>query len=260
MTYHPQQILSKNGKTGVSIDLPLKGHCSPTKNCAKDCYARCGHQARPDALRKQQWVSDYLLGNDLSSLAMEARQYSAVRLNGSGDLLKGHVKNIIKLAQYCPYTQFWGMTRKKDVAYALNGKNGFPKLPNLRILLSVDATSPEKVWRYDGAMCYGPRRAEDTVPDDPRIITVFPRHHAGRVIKGIPEHSKDCQGVYHRISGCMECARCWSWNGTLARIPNPSLERLEASLDRLEIRLGEIEHLLPGRKVLKGRVIERNKK
>lgn len=252
MTYHPQQILSRNGKTGVSLDLPREGHCRPTKNCSKDCYARCGHQARPDAIRKQKWVSEYLLGKDISSLVMETRLHSAVRLNGSGDLLPEHVPNIIKLAEQCPYTQLWGMTRKPNIAKALNGK-----IINLRMLLTVDATSPKSVWDYDEAMCFGPRRTEDIVPDDPRIIVVFPKHHAGRVLKGIPEHPKDCQGVYHRISGCMECGRCWAWNGTpaLPRIQKPSLDRLEASLDRLEICLGELEHLLPGR-VLKGRLIK----
>lgn len=217
------QLLSKNAKTGVSIDFPIKHHCRPSKICMTYCYARFGHQAMRNARNKQIKVSEYLKGKDISDLILEAKLYSTVRLCGSGDMLKEHVSNIIKLAKECPYTQFWGMTRKKEIAYALNGKGKYPKMSNLRILLTVDATSPQSVWNYEGAMCFGPRRPEDTVPNDDRIITVFPRHQGGRVIKGIPEHPKDCQAVYHRISGCLECGRCWSWDNIteLSRVSRP---------------------------------------
>jgi len=237
MTYRPQKILTTNGKTGVSIDLPIKGHCKPTKICSKDCYARSGHQAMKVCTRKQKWVSDYLRGDDISELVQEARLFAAVRLNGCGDLLPEHINNLFKLAEACPFTQFWGMTRKKDIAMAVNGMNGFPDQPNLRILLSVDASSPESVWKYPGPLCFGPRRPEDQVPDDPRIKVVFPRHFAGKVIKDIPEHPLDCQGVYHRISGCMECGRCWMWKKPVSQYQknqDHSLDRLKNSLEKAE--------------------------
>lgn len=204
--YSPGQILTKNGKTGSSIDFPIQGHCSPTKNCHKHCYARFGNQSRPNCLRKQQWVSNYLLGDDISRLIVESKYRRSIRLCGAGDLLPGHIPNLLRLAEEAPQTEFWGMTRKTDIAGQVNGR-----LQNLRLLVSVDSSSPESVWNYQGKMCWGPRLPEDQVPEDDRILVVFPRHHGGKVIKAVPEHPKDCQAVYHRIEGCIECGRCWKW-------------------------------------------------
>jgi hypothetical protein len=78
-------------------------------------------------------------------------------------------------------------------------------------MVSVDATSPKKTWDYQGKLCYGPRLAQDIVPEDDRIVTVFPRHFTGRVTKGITRHPKDCLAVWHDISGCSACGRCWKW-------------------------------------------------
>lgn len=204
--YRPIQLLSKNKKTGVSIDLPIAGHCRPTRNCAHDCYAKQGHQSRPPAKRKQIYLSEYLAGPDQSGLIYECSAHTSVRISGSGDLLPCHVPNLINLAKTCHNTQFWGMTRKPEIAEAINNK-----LPNLRMLLTVDASSPKSVWSYQGAMCYGPRRPENQVPEDDRIKVVFPRHHGGRVIKGVPRHPKDCLSVWHELSGCHACGRCWKW-------------------------------------------------
>ena len=204
--YSPQTILSKNIKTGCSINLPIKGHCTPTKNCAHDCYGKCGHTVYPVSLRKQKYVSDYLKNNDLSRLITECQKRTAVRISGVGDLLIEHVNNIINLAKACPNTMFWGMTRKINIANAINHK-----LPNLKLLLSVDASSPSSVWNYPDKICFGPRRANDSVPDDPRIQTVFPRHFAGRIVGPVPYHRKDCPAVRHTVSGCLECGHCWKW-------------------------------------------------
>jgi hypothetical protein len=207
MMYHPQTILSENRKTNASLDLPIKGHCRPTKNCAHDCYAKSGPQAYPHSQKKHEWVSKYLLRKNISELIQECKNKLSVRLNGSGDLLKDHIPNILHLAKACPQTIFWGMTRKPEIATAVNSSN----LPNLRLLLSVDASSPKSVWNYKGKMCYGPHRPGDLVPNTDQILTVFPRHFIGKVIKGIPEHPKDCPAVRHKISECINCKRCWNW-------------------------------------------------
>lgn len=207
--YRPKNIISTNTKCSASIDLPVEKHCEPTKRCLKDCYARSGHQARPNARRKQKWVSDLLAhpkDDDMKQLVIECSPFKAVRLNGSGDLNQEHLEGLISLAKQIPDTRFWGMTRKPDIAKQVNEAT-----QNLSLLLSVDVTSPESVWNYEGKMCYGPRHPEDEVPNDDRIVTVFPRHCTGRVIKGMPRHPKDCLGVYHEIPGCMVCGRCWKW-------------------------------------------------
>ena len=204
--YRPITILSSNSKTGCSLNLPIKGHCRPTKNCAKSCYAKCGHTALPSNLKKQNWVSEYLKGQDLSGLIQECRGRTAVRLSGTGDILIEHVPNILRLSSSCPNTMFWGMTRKLEIAEALNGH-----LPNLKIMVSVDSSSPEAVQNYKGTLCWGPRLATDQVPDLKKIRTIFPYHRSGKVIKEIPEDRRDCPAVRHQVSGCLECERCWNW-------------------------------------------------
>ena len=205
--YQPQTILSVNRKTGCSLDLPIAGHCRPTKICSHACYAKSGPQAYPNSTRKHSWLSKYLTGKDLSQLITECQGRTSVRLSGSGDLLLAHVPNILKLAKACPQTQFWGMTRKTEIATALMK----PHIRNLRVMVTVDASSPTKTWAYKGKLCYGPRRAQDEVPNDPRIITVFPRHCTGRVCGSVPAHKHDCPAIRHTVSGCLACGHCWNW-------------------------------------------------
>jgi hypothetical protein len=203
----PTTILSENRKTGSSIDLPIAGHCRPTTNCSRACYAKRGPQSWPHSARKHVWTSDYLAGKNITRLCHECHRHPAVRLSGSGDLLPTHIPNLIRLATTCPSTTFWGMTRKVEIARAINKA----QLPNLRILVTVDATSPAKTWDYNGTLCYGPRHPTDQVPDDPRILTVFPAHYIGRTQKGMPTHPKDCPAVWHKVTGCAACQRCYTW-------------------------------------------------
>ena len=210
MDYEPQKIISDNKKTDFSLNLPIKGHCHPTEICARTCYAKVGRLCMKHTRRKQAWLSQYLSGHDISRLIQETRRLSQVRLNGSGDLLPEHIDNILHLAEECPSTRLWGMTRKPDIADEINGK-----FKNLSLLVTVDHSSPERVWAdYQGAMCFGPRTPEDTVlPDDDRILVVFPYHCHGKVVKGVQRHPKDCRAVWHEIDGCASCGRCWSWAG-----------------------------------------------
>jgi hypothetical protein len=202
----PQHVLSENRKTGVSIDLPIIGHCRPTQRCSRDCYAKRGPQVYKNSVRKHAWVSAYLSGRTISRLIQECARKSAVRLSGSGDLLPDHIPNLIRLANACHKTRFWGMTRKTEIARAINKA----RLPNLRILVTVDATSPKRTWDYPGTLCYGPRHANDRVPKDRRILTVFPAHYAGKVGKNVPRDPRDCPAVWNH-SKCETCGRCFSW-------------------------------------------------
>jgi hypothetical protein len=203
----PQTVLSDNRKTGCSIDLPIAHHCRPTARCSHDCYAKRGPQAWPLPVRKHAWLSDYLAGRDISRLVNECRSRTSVRLSGSGDLLPAHIPNLICLAKACHETKFWGMTRKVEIARAINNA----RLPNLRILVTVDATSPKETWDYKGTLCFGPRHSDDKVPRDKRILTIFPAHYSGLVAKGMPRDARDCPAVWHDVRGCLECGRCFRW-------------------------------------------------
>lgn len=206
--YSPEMVLSKNRKCGCSLNLPIIGHCRPTRNCIICCYARSGHTSLPVSMRKQKWLSKYLEGKNISRLIEESSQWRAVRVAGTGDLKATHIPALFSLAKACPGTMFWGMTRKLEIAHELNHR-----YPNLKFMVSVDGSSPDSVWNYDGVLCYGPRLPRDLVPADRRIQTVFPYHRSGRVVNGMPHHPKDCQAVWHNISGCMVCGRCWAWKG-----------------------------------------------
>jgi hypothetical protein len=206
--YRPGNILSENSKCGRSINLPIKSHCRPTKNCSRTCYARKGHTALPSNKKKQVWVSNYLKGLDLSELITECKKRTAVRLSGTGDLNKDHVLGIRRLARACPNTMLWGMTRKLEIARALNGK-----YPNLKLMVSIDSSSPAEITKYQGTLCWGPRLATDVIPKNLNIHTVFPYHNSGKVVqpKAMPHDNRDCAAVWHKISGCHECGRCWNW-------------------------------------------------
>ena len=199
-----KQLLSTNTKTTCSINLP-RTNCRPTRICAKLCYGRVGPIAWHEG--KKDLMNDYLKGSDISQLIEECRPFKAVRLSAVGDLLTEHLPNLFRMAKELPETRFWGMTRKLEIARAINGAG----LPNLNILVSVDASTDRKTWAYPGKMCFGPRRAQDPVPDDRRIITVFPYHFTGKVRGDVPAHPKDCPAVRHTVKGCYSCGHCWRW-------------------------------------------------
>jgi hypothetical protein len=153
------------------------------------------------------WLSEYLKGKDITQLIQECRGRTAVRLSGTGDLQTEHVPNILKLSDTCRTTMFWGMTRKLEIAEALNNQQ-----PNLKIMVSVDSSSPEAVWNYQGTLCWGPRYATDKVIPK-RIKVIFPYHSTGRIVqpKLMPNDKRDCPGIRHTKDGCLDCGRCWSW-------------------------------------------------
>lgn len=208
MPYRPIKLLSDNKKTGVSINNPInEDHCTgATENCWNRCYGKCGHLNLPNSKRKQQFISNYLSGDDPSQLIYECKFYVFVRIDGGGELKDRHLPMILVVAEACPNTDFSGMTRRPSVAKAINYK-----LPNLSMIVSVDSSSSKSIWDYEGKMCFGPRLTTDEVPNDPRIVTVFPHHKSGKVIKSIPHHKKDCPAVWKKVSGCLECKRCWNW-------------------------------------------------
>jgi hypothetical protein len=202
----PHKILSDNSKTIVSLNLPIHGHCRPTEICLRKCYAKSGHLAFPLPVRKQYWVSKYLSQPNIKDLIEECRSYQAVRLSGSGDLKQGHIPQVLKLARECPKTEFWGMTRKTEIASVLTNR-----LPNLRLMVSIDRSSPSKARDWAGALCWGPRMPGDSIPQDTRFKVFFPCHQSGRVLKNMEPMDKDCPGVWHKVKNCLSCTKCWTY-------------------------------------------------
>jgi len=207
-------ILSTNRKTAVSINLPVR-NCKPTRRCAAACYACEGPIAWKNSIRKALAVDAALRKGEIEGLIWECRMLQGVRLCGSGDMTMDHVPAILKLAEACPNTTLYGFTRRREVAEAINGK-----LVNISLIVTFDTTSRDKKLQgYEGPLAFGPRRPGDEVPDDPRIIVVFPEHHAGHTIPGVPEHPKDCPATrgMSRHHACQRCRRCWRPFDALAR-------------------------------------------
>jgi hypothetical protein len=199
-------ILSDNHKTGASVNLPVL-NCRPTKRCAAACYACVGPIAWCNSLRKALAVDLALRKGEVEGLVWECRRLQDLRLNGSGDMSLAHVPAVLELARKCPATLFWGFTRRREVAEAVN-----QHLKNLSLIVSFDATSADR--ELAGCECplaFGPRRPRDEVPNDRRIIVVFPEHHVGHTIPGVPLHPKDCPATRgaERTNACQRCQRCW---------------------------------------------------
>lgn len=202
----PIRLLSENHKTHTSLNLPLI-NCKPTKRCSEACYACVGPVAWPNSIRKALAVDAILREGKIESLTWECQELQTVRLNGSGDMTLQHVQPILNLAGACHKTVFYGFTRNREVAEAINNK-----LENLSLIITFDVTSPPaELDGYNGPLAFGPRRPEDSVPDDERIVVVFPEHHLGHTIPGIPPHPSDCPATrgMNRYHACQRCRRCW---------------------------------------------------
>lgn len=206
---NPVKLLSGNKKTGISINLPLL-NCIPSKRCSETCYACEGPIAFKNSIRKTLKVDAVLRSGAIEALVDECRKEWDVRLNGTGDLTLEHVDAILFLATSCPNTIFWGFTRSRPVAEELNNQ-----LENLSIVLSYDSTmSPSHVDGYEGPIAFGPVQAQDTIPDDPRIIVVFPEHHQSHPDPYIMLHPKDCPATRfevksEKVGACGRCRRCF---------------------------------------------------
>ncbi len=162
-------ILSTNRKTAVSINLPVR-NCKPTRRCAAACYACEGPIAWTNSVRKALAVDAALRKGEIEGLIWECRMLQGVRLCGSGDMTLDHVPAVLRLAEACPDTTFWGFTRRREVAEAVNGQQA-----DLSLIVTFDATSPDRELQgYEGPLAFGPSTPRDKVPDDQRIIVVFP--------------------------------------------------------------------------------------
>lgn len=138
-------LLSDNRKTKKSINYPICLTCSPTKICAKYCYARKGHIAMPAAKDKQQLVYDsfLLLPTEVVAERVMCEYFSNdltfLRWCGSGDLFPEAVKVLNFITENYPNTVHWVVTRKPELIPTINAA------PNLYINFSLDNSSEHKI-------------------------------------------------------------------------------------------------------------------
>lgn len=179
--------LSKNEKTGLSINLPVALTCfGRTKACTAYCYATQSRLAMSMSLVRQvqNYVRfEHLATAPIADVVQEADRiaggvsyfgHSFLRVFGSGDLQPGSVRFINTLAKRHPKLALWVSTRQFTLA------QGLSRAKNLHLMLSTDGTTLKKDWEAvrrlaktrgpNTYIAYVQREEADVAPPDVKIV------------------------------------------------------------------------------------------
>ncbi len=199
-------LLSVNGKTTVSLDLPVGHTCQPTVLCAAACYASgpTAATAWKKSLRKrlrnllyfQHEETGKAVARLSKSFASKQRFWAKrglkldfFRINGTGDLFPELIPVLNGFAMMHPDVRVWIVTRRIELAAEV-----LP-LPNVFLQLSLDATTPLDV---EGA-------ARQLIVTHPRAYTSFLRTKHDDDTRGaaIVFNEKKTEGLpYNRVTDC----------------------------------------------------------
>lgn len=241
-------FLSKNDKTGWSINTSIAMTCRPTKACQVYCYGLTGRIAMPGALRRQAENTAFfsVAEGEWGQLADEAcdithvvaRNQSFLRMFGVGDLQPGSVYFINQMALYAmgtkPKFRIWVSTRKFDLAERLVNTH------NLHVMLSFDHSTPKRFLEQGQALLEARKpqffaawvrlSEEEDVPE--WVSVVFEEHKLGvGRAKREPEpracpatiHA-DFGGVDHE-SACARCQFCFDGKRRAAGVPLTNIRK-----------------------------------
>jgi hypothetical protein len=192
-TVLPEHLfISKNDKTGWSINVAIAETCQPTRACAEYCYGLGGRIVMDASLHRQAENARFFAARPMWEIRSEAedvvhvvsRTQNFLRMFGVGDLQPGSVEFVSWMARYAsvrrPGFRIWVATRKFELA------TGLPDSSNLHVMMSLDATTPaKKLEKARELLERGPtwfaawvRRHEDErVPD--WVTVVFEEHKWG---------------------------------------------------------------------------------
>lgn len=233
-----EAFVSHNSKTGHSINVAIARTCRPTKACAEYCYALDGRLRFPAALAAQARNATFFEAADDATLKVEARRVGRtvlrrqdfIRMFGVGDLQPGSARFIGHLATLNDDLQVWVSTRKLDLA------DGLPRLPNLHVMMSCDATTTEANVREtqrliddrDG-MFYAAwvrRGSRERVPS--WVSVVFEEHHMSGRANWDPER-RACpatiRGGAEHDGACARCRFCFDADKREAGPPLAQIRR-----------------------------------
>jgi len=235
-------FLSKNDKTGWSVNTSIAMTCRPTKACQVYCYGLTGRIAMSGALQRQaENATFFSVGEgDWGQLADEAvdmthvvsRQQSFLRMFGVGDLQPGSVYFINQMATYAcgtkPSFRIWVSTRKFELAARLVDQ------PNLHVMLSFDATTPARALAAGLALLkQRPRqffaawvRLSETEVVPPWVSVVFEEHRVGRGRATRKPEKRACPATIHEDrkgvpleAACARCQFCFDADKRAAGTP-----------------------------------------
>jgi hypothetical protein len=233
--------LSTNSKTGVSINVAIARTCRPTKACAEYCYGLVGRLAYDAALAAQARNAAFFAGADKAILRHEARRIGRsvlrrqnfLRMFGVGDLQPGSVFFTTVLASEFPELSVWVSTRKLELARQL------PLLPNLHVMLSLDATTTREnveatrwLIRQMGTQFFAAWVRRSSTDRIPRWVSVvFEEHRMGRRAAWDPER-RACpatarDGAEHE-GACERCRFCFDAGRRASGPPLVQIRRSKA--------------------------------
>jgi hypothetical protein len=226
-------FLSKNDKTGWSINTSIAQTCRPSPGCAIYCYGLGGRIGMPAALQRQaeNTAAFGVSTREWGQLADEAidiahvvsRQQNFLRMFGVGDLQLGSVYFINQLAAYTkvvkPHFRIWVSTRKFELAAKLIDS------PNLHVMLSFDATTLPR-YRKAGLALLAKRRPQfyaawvrcseaEQIPS--WVNVVFEEHGAGKGRAKWEPDVRSCPATIHESRpesmplalACQTCQYCF---------------------------------------------------
>lgn len=222
--------VTKNSKTGVSVDFAVHLTCSPTQVCmgvgdrSAACYALKGFMTFPNAVRHQvrnQRLMEYLEAATPTEVQRVAgalwssipRGTDWIRWNGAGDLSPGAVRLINAFSARFPDVTLWITSRKPALAADIKDRK------SISLLMSIDRSTPAKVakliWQLPERFRKGRARVSYTRVDEedvppPGVHVVFNNHQSGRY-QDWP-HPAVCPaslstGVH--AGACDPCRRCF---------------------------------------------------
>lgn len=239
-------FVSRNDKTGHSINVSIARTCHPTKACREYCYGMEGRIRYKASLKRQAdnaAVFDRLAGApqedvdaEAALVAEEVRHHQDfLRMFGVGDLQPGSIRFITALSKMAPDLDLWVSTRRFDLAakLMLDLSTGQAQLthrgvyrvnPNAHLMLSLDATTSsqgvdkarELVQRGGGQvyLAWVQRSRDEAIPAD--VAVVFAEHHTGTGRAKWTQnaaHPRTCpatiaEGMEHQ-GACAACRFCF---------------------------------------------------
>jgi hypothetical protein len=222
--------LTKNSKTGCSVDFPVHTTCCPTRVCmgsgdnSARCYALGGFMNFPNAVRQhalnQRLVDSLIDASPRTVKAVADRLWAQIprgrnwlRWNGAGDLSPGACKVINALTRDHPDLLIWVISRRPDMIRLLADRAA------LRLLLSLDHSTPpataqklrsfkSKFKRAAVRFSYTRVSEEDKPPGD--VAVVFNKH-VGPTFNAWA-HRKVCPASLpdtEHEGACDPCRRCF---------------------------------------------------
>jgi hypothetical protein len=230
-------FVSRNSKTGYSVNTSIARTCRPTKSCSTYCYGLEGRMTFPAALKTQAKNAAFFNNASTKTLLAEAKRVGRrvlkrqtfIRMFGVGDLQKGSAFFIACLARENPKLQVWTSTRKLEIAETL------PDVPNLHCMLSCDASTTTEnikrardlVRRRDGQfyIAWVRRSVDEKVPS--WVTIVFEEHHIGKGRASWTPEPRACpatvDGGLAHDAACSKCRYCFT---TAKRENGPALVQL----------------------------------